>query len=177
MERFTKLFATWLLFMYHGFDRMVLSGYLMGRQRPGQVVYWLRTVKGLEAITKQVLAERTPRNDELPAGYSWAGCAPAEPAAAPPAGAHLTRKGFHGTMQFQRPVRSALTVCLTIGVCVTTGASNQKSTTCYGPRVPELPFWGTSLSWPGRVAQPKSGEECDQVRLNPTAFHRVTRIP
>jgi hypothetical protein len=55
------------------------------------------------------------RNDEFPAGYSLAGCAPAEPAAASPAGAHLARKGFRGTMQFQRTVRSALIVCLTPG--------------------------------------------------------------
>jgi hypothetical protein len=55
------------------------------------------------------------RNDEFPAGYSLAGCAPAEPAAASPAGAHLARKDFWITMQFQRTVRSALTVCLTPG--------------------------------------------------------------
>jgi hypothetical protein len=55
------------------------------------------------------------RNDEFPAGYSLAGCTPAEPASASPAGAHLARKGFRGTMQFQRTVRSALTVCLTPG--------------------------------------------------------------
>src|ERR1039457_6832194 len=54
-------------------------------------------------------------NDEFPAGYSLAGCTPAEPASASPAGAHLARKGFRGTMQFQRTVRSALTVCLTPG--------------------------------------------------------------
>jgi len=34
------------------------------------------------------------RNDEFPAGYSLAGCAPAEPAAASPAGAHLANKGL-----------------------------------------------------------------------------------
>jgi len=61
MELFTKLFQTWLIFIYHCFDRMVLSGYLMGLQRPGQVVYWLRTVKGIEAITQEVLSERTRR--------------------------------------------------------------------------------------------------------------------
>src|ERR1035438_4390528 len=55
------------------------------------------------------------RNDEFPAGYSLAGCTPAEPASASPAGTHLARKGFRGTMQFQRTVRSALTVCLTPG--------------------------------------------------------------
>lgn len=59
MELFTKLFGTWLVFVYHCFDRMVLSGYLMGLMRPGQVVYWLRTVRGVEAITKELLRERS----------------------------------------------------------------------------------------------------------------------
>ena len=59
MELFTKLFGTWLVFVYHCFDRVVLSGYLMGLQRPGQVVYWLQQVLGIEAITKEVLSSRT----------------------------------------------------------------------------------------------------------------------
>jgi len=42
MELFTKPFGAWLIFVYHCFDRIVLSGYLMGLQRPGQVVYWLQ---------------------------------------------------------------------------------------------------------------------------------------
>ena len=59
MELFTKLFGSWLVFVYHCFDRIVLSGYLMGLQRPGQVVYWLQHVLGIEAITKEVLSRRT----------------------------------------------------------------------------------------------------------------------
>jgi len=59
MELFTKLFGAWLLFVYHCFDRVVISGYLMGLQRPGQVVYWLQQVLGVEAITKEVLSKRT----------------------------------------------------------------------------------------------------------------------
>jgi hypothetical protein len=59
MELFTKLFGAWLVFVYHCFDRIVLSGYLMGLQRPGQVVYWLQHVLGIEAITKEVLSRRT----------------------------------------------------------------------------------------------------------------------
>ncbi|MFN3325951.1 MAG: hypothetical protein ACK5AZ_20835, partial [Bryobacteraceae bacterium] len=59
MELFTKLFGAWLVFVYHCFDRVVLSGYLMGLQRPGQVVYWLQQVLGIEAITKEVLMSRT----------------------------------------------------------------------------------------------------------------------
>jgi len=59
MEVFTKLFGSWLVFVYHCFDRIVISGYLMGLQRPGQVVYWLQQVLGIEAITKEVLRGRT----------------------------------------------------------------------------------------------------------------------
>ena len=59
METFTKLFGSWLLFRYHCFDRIVISGYLMGLQRPGQVVYWLQQVLGIEAIKKEVLSSRT----------------------------------------------------------------------------------------------------------------------
>lgn len=59
METFTKLFGSWLVFVYHCFDRIVISGYLMGLQRPGQVVYWLQQVLGIEAITKEVLSKRT----------------------------------------------------------------------------------------------------------------------
>lgn len=59
MELFTELFGSWLVFIYHCFDRVVLSGYLMGLQRPGQVVYWLQQVLGIEAITKDVLSSRT----------------------------------------------------------------------------------------------------------------------
>jgi hypothetical protein len=59
MELFTKLFGTWLVFVYHCFDRIVLSGYLMGLQRPGQVVFWLQHVLGVEAVTKELLSHRT----------------------------------------------------------------------------------------------------------------------
>ncbi len=55
------------------------------------------------------------RKDEFPAGYSLAGCAPAEPASASPAGPHLARKRLRCTMQFQRTARSALAVCLSPG--------------------------------------------------------------
>jgi hypothetical protein len=55
MELFSKLFGSWLVFVNHCFDRMVL----MGLQRPRQVVYWLQHVLGIEAITKEVLSSRT----------------------------------------------------------------------------------------------------------------------
>jgi len=59
MELFTKLFGAWLVFSYHCFDRVVISGYLMGLQRCGQVVYWLREVLGVEKIDKAALSRRT----------------------------------------------------------------------------------------------------------------------
>lgn len=59
MELFTKLYGAWLLFTYHCFDRIVISGYLMGMQRCGQVVYWLREVLGVTAVDKAALSKRT----------------------------------------------------------------------------------------------------------------------
>ena len=85
MELFTKLFGAWLVFVYHCFDRIVLSGcYLMGLQRPGQVVYWLQQVLGIEAITKEVLYRRTLEYNRVggvfyvpgigaPGGFRWNG--------------------------------------------------------------------------------------------------------
>jgi hypothetical protein len=55
------------------------------------------------------------RNDEFPAGYSLAGCTPAEPASASPVGSHLAGKPVRGTIEFQRTAGSVLTVCLSPG--------------------------------------------------------------
>ena len=55
------------------------------------------------------------RNDEFPAGYSLAGCTPAEPASASPAGIHFSRECLRSTIEFQRTANSVLTVCLTPG--------------------------------------------------------------
>jgi hypothetical protein len=53
------------------------------------------------------------RYDEFPAGYSLAGCAPAEPASASPAGAHGAAQTRGSTMEKQRTANTLLTVCLT----------------------------------------------------------------
>lgn len=62
------------------------------------------------------------RTDEFPAGYSSAGCTPADPASASPAGSHLARHRLHCTIEFQRTAGSVLTACLRPGdhpkVCV-----------------------------------------------------------
>src|SRR5215470_9834488 len=55
------------------------------------------------------------RYDEFPAGYSLAGCAPAEPAFASPAGAHRVAVSSGSTIEKQRTARSVLTACLTQG--------------------------------------------------------------
>ena len=58
---------------------------------------------------------RPHRYDEFPAGYSSAGCAPAEPASASPAEAHLAGFGSSSTIELQRTVNRLLTLCLTQG--------------------------------------------------------------
>jgi hypothetical protein len=58
---------------------------------------------------------RPHRFDEFPAGYSSAGCAPAEPASASPAEAHLAGFGSGSTIELQRTVNRLLTPCLTQG--------------------------------------------------------------
>jgi hypothetical protein len=58
---------------------------------------------------------RPHRYDEFPAGYSSAGCAPAEPASASPAEAHLAGIGSGSTIELQRAVNRLLTPCLTQG--------------------------------------------------------------
>jgi hypothetical protein len=59
MDRFSQLFARFLVFTYHCFDRLVINGYLTGLMRPEQAVYFFRDVLGRRAITPEVLRERT----------------------------------------------------------------------------------------------------------------------
>jgi hypothetical protein len=58
---------------------------------------------------------RPHRYDEFPAGYSSAGCAPAEPASASPAEAHLAGFASGSTIDLQQTVNRLLTPCLTQG--------------------------------------------------------------
>ena len=58
---------------------------------------------------------RPHRYDEFPTGYSSAGCAPAEPASASPAEAHLAGIGSGSTIELQRTANRLLTPCLTQG--------------------------------------------------------------
>ena len=55
------------------------------------------------------------RLDEFPAGYSLAGCSPAEPASASPAGDHFALKSSCRSILFHRTANSVLTVCVSRG--------------------------------------------------------------
>ena len=83
MERFTKLFGSLLVFVYHCFDRIVINGYLSGLSRPEQVVHFFRQVIGVTAVDKNVFTQRTKdyqnwveafaRNHDLPAEWAEKG--------------------------------------------------------------------------------------------------------
>jgi len=60
-------------------------------------------------------AAPTHRLDEFPAGYSSAGCAPAEPTSASPAGNQYAVQSFCRSRIFQRTANSVLTVCVSPG--------------------------------------------------------------
>src|SRR3989442_10202692 len=60
METFAKLFARFLVFVYHCFDRIVIQGYMPLLTRPEHIVHFFRDVHGQYPITPQVLAKRTP---------------------------------------------------------------------------------------------------------------------
>ena len=80
MELFTRLFGDLLAFIYHGFDRIVINGYLSGLARPEQVVYFFREVLGIAIVSKEVLSQRVhdyqgwvepyARNHQIP--IEWA---------------------------------------------------------------------------------------------------------
>ena len=59
METFAKLFESFLVFVYHCFDRIVIQGYLPLLTRPEHIVHFFRDVHGQYPITPQVLAKRT----------------------------------------------------------------------------------------------------------------------
>jgi hypothetical protein len=59
METFAKLFARFLVFVYHCFDRIVIQGYLPLLTRPEHIVHFFRDVHGQYPLTPQLLAKRT----------------------------------------------------------------------------------------------------------------------
>ncbi len=59
MEDFMRLFGGLLTLVYHCFDRIVIRGHLPLLTRPENIVYFLRDVHGVGAITNEVLRQRT----------------------------------------------------------------------------------------------------------------------
>jgi len=59
MQLFLKLFGPYLQWVYHGFDRIVIHGHLLGLLRENQVVYFFRQVCGHPQLTQELLRQRT----------------------------------------------------------------------------------------------------------------------
>ncbi len=59
MENLTRLFGRSIRFAYHCFDRIVIRGYLSTLSRPENIVYFFRTLKQVDCISKETLRQRT----------------------------------------------------------------------------------------------------------------------
>ena len=59
MDLFAQLFGNFVAFVYHCFDRIVISGYLSGLSRPERVVNFFHMVAGIPVISKEVLRQRS----------------------------------------------------------------------------------------------------------------------
>lgn len=59
MEKLVRLFGRSIRFVYHCFDRIVIRGYLSTLSRPENIVYFFRTIKQVECISKETLRQRT----------------------------------------------------------------------------------------------------------------------
>jgi hypothetical protein len=80
MEKLTALFGRSIRFAYHCFDRIVIRGYLSTLSRPKNIVYFFRTIKQVDCISKETLRQRTDQylswvnaytnNHDIP--MSWA---------------------------------------------------------------------------------------------------------
>ena len=56
---FTKLFGELPVFVYHGFDRIVIYGYLTALSRPELVLRFFRDIVGVAEVGKEALSHRT----------------------------------------------------------------------------------------------------------------------
>jgi len=80
MEKLVQLFSRSIRFAYHCFDRIVIRGYLSTLSRPNNLMYFFRTIKQEECISKETLRRRTDqylswvnaytKNNEIP--IRWA---------------------------------------------------------------------------------------------------------
>lgn len=59
MEKLIRLFGRSIRFTYHCFDRIVIRGYLSTLSRPENIVYFFRTIKQVDCISKEILRQRT----------------------------------------------------------------------------------------------------------------------
>ena len=59
MHLFLKLFGPYLQWVYHCFDRIVITGHLLGLLRENQVVYFFQQVCGHPKLTQDLLRQRT----------------------------------------------------------------------------------------------------------------------
>lgn len=59
MQLFRKLFSSWIQFVYHTFDRVVINGYLDFFRAESHVVVFFKEVLHEPVITKKVLRRRT----------------------------------------------------------------------------------------------------------------------
>src|SRR5205823_12688426 len=59
MQLFGKLFCSWIQFVYHTFDRIVINGYLDFFRAESHVVVFFQQVRGEPIISKAVLRQRT----------------------------------------------------------------------------------------------------------------------
>ena len=59
MDLFTQLFGNFIAFVYHCFDRIVISGYLTALYRPEGVANFFHMVVGIPVISKELLSQRT----------------------------------------------------------------------------------------------------------------------
>jgi len=59
MEKLTRLFGRSIRFAYRCFDRIVIRGYLSTLSRPENIVYFFRTIKQVDCISKETLRLRT----------------------------------------------------------------------------------------------------------------------
>ena len=59
MDRLSELLGPVVQFVYTCWDRIVLSGYIERLQRPENLVYFFRSVVGIDVIEPAVLEQRT----------------------------------------------------------------------------------------------------------------------
>ena len=74
MDLFTQLFGNFIAFVYHCFDRIVISGYLSGLSRPKRVVNFFHMVVGIPVISKEVLRQRSAcakKTTSCPGSGEW----------------------------------------------------------------------------------------------------------